>query len=170
MTSNHRAPEPTKLPLNHRYLCTAEFEVGGGLIGIGAAPFGDMRMGYVTGGRFFGPRVAGRILPGGGNWSRGGRLGDDVAVGTFDARAVWEADDGALVYVTYGGRTRIPDAVREKFADPAQPPVDAGDYYLRIAPLFETASERHGWLNGVLAVGVGERTSFGVRHHIYEIL
>src|SRR3546814_2150867 len=37
-------------------------------------------------------------------------------------------------------------------------------YYLRIAPVFETASARYGWLNGLLAVGVGTRTDFGVRH------
>src|SRR3546814_6883360 len=37
-----------------RHLCTVEFEVGGGIIGIGASPFGDQRLGYISGGRFFG--------------------------------------------------------------------------------------------------------------------
>ncbi|HMP45976.1 MAG TPA: DUF3237 family protein, partial [Sphingopyxis sp.] len=54
-------------------------------------------------------------------------------------------------------------------AAPAAPPVDPSRYYLRIAPVFETASAQYDWLNGVLAVGVGERTDFGVRHRIYEI-
>src|SRR3546814_6647445 len=58
-----------------RHLCTVEFEVGGGIIGIGASPFGDQRLGYISGGRFFGPRINGIVLPGGGNWSRSGRLG-----------------------------------------------------------------------------------------------
>src|SRR3546814_7622555 len=40
-----------------RHLCTVEFEVGGGIIGIGASPFGDQRLGYISGGRFFGPRI-----------------------------------------------------------------------------------------------------------------
>ena len=35
-----------------RHLCTVEFEVGGGIIGIGASPFGDQRLGYISGGRF----------------------------------------------------------------------------------------------------------------------
>ena len=50
------------------------------------------------------------------------------------------------------------------------PDADPSRYYLRIAPVFETASAKYAWLNGVLAVGVGERTGFGVRHAIHEIL
>ncbi len=156
--------------LASRHLCTVEFEVGGGIIGLGASPFGDQRLGYISGGRFSGPRINGIVLPGGGNWSRSGRLGDSASVGTFDARAVWETDDGALVYVSYTGRNIIPDDVRATFADPAVPDADPSRYYLRIAPVFETASLQYSWLNGVLAVGVGERTDFGVRHVIHEIL
>lgn len=153
-----------------RHLCTVEFEVGGGLIAIGASPFGDQRLGYVTGGRFFGQRINGIVLPGGGNWSRSGRLGSSASVGTFDARAVWQTDDGDLIYLSYTGRNIIPDDVRAAFGDPAAPDVDPSRYYLRIAPVFETASAKYAWLNGVLAVGVGERTDFGVRHAIHEIL
>lgn len=151
------------------HLCTVEFEVGGGIIGMGVSPFGDHRMGYISGGRFFGPRINGIVLPGGGNWSRSGRLGDDASVGTFDARAVWQTDDGELIYLSYTGRNVIPDDVRAAFADPAAPYVDPSRYYLRIAPVFETASKTYGWLNGLLAVGVGERTDFGVRHVLHEI-
>lgn len=157
--------------LESRVLCTAEFEVSGGVFALGASPFGEQRIGYVTGGRFYGPRLSGTILPGGGNWSRGGALpGAAASVGSFDARAVWRTDDGALIYLSYGGRTRIPDAVRAEFADPAAPPVDPARYYLRIAPTFETASPAWAWLNGIVAVGVGERTDFGVRHVLHEIL
>ncbi|UKK85571.1 DUF3237 domain-containing protein [Sphingopyxis sp. BSN-002] len=156
--------------LASRHLCTVEFEVGGGLIAIGASPFGEQRLGYVTGGRFFGPRINGIVLPGGGNWSRAGRLEGAASVGTFDARAVWQTDDGELIYLSYTGRSIIPDDVRATFADPAIPDADPSRYYLRIAPVFETASAKYGWLNGILAVGVGERTDFGVRHVIHEVL
>ncbi|MDO9367711.1 MAG: DUF3237 domain-containing protein [Sphingopyxis sp.] len=162
----HRGPSA----LASRHLCTVEFEVGGGLIAIGASPFGDQRLGYVTGGRFYGPRINGIVLPGGGNWSRAGRLGDSASVGTFDARAVWQTDEGELIYLSYTGRNIIPDDVRAAFADPVAPAVDPSRYYLRIAPVFETASVQYGWLNGLLAVGVGERTDFGVRHVIHEVL
>lgn len=161
---------PASPALESRHLCTVEFEVGGGLIGIGTSPFGDHRLGYISGGRFFGTRINGIVLPGGGNWSRSGRLGDAASVGTFDARAVWQTDDGDLIYLSYTGRNIIPDDVRADFTDPAAPDVDPARYYLRIAPVFETASAKYGWLNGVLAIGVGERTDFGVRHQIHEIL
>jgi len=168
MNEENRHAAPTALATRH--LCTVEFEVGGGIFGIGASPFGDQRLGYISGGRFFGPRINGIVLSGGGNWSRGGRLGDGASVGTFDARAVWQTDDSDLIYLSYTGRSLIPDDVRTAFADPAAPDVDPSRYYLRIAPVFETASAKYGWLNGVLAVGVGERTDFGVRHVIHEVL
>ena len=154
--------------LESRILCTVEFDVGGGIIAIGASPFGEQRVGYVTGGRILGPRITGEVLPGGGNWPRSGRIGE-ASVGTFDARAVWKTDEGDLIYLTYTGRSLIPDDVRALFADPAKPRVDPSRYYLRIAAVFETASERYRWLNGTLAIGVGEVTGFGVRHVFYEI-
>lgn len=166
MAQQDRALAP--MGLESRHLCTVEFDVGGGIIAIGASPFGEQRVGYVTGGRILGPRITGEVLPGGGNWPRSGRIGE-ASVGTFDARAVWKTDTGDLIYLTYTGRSLIPDDTRALFADPAKPPVDPSRYYLRIAAVFETASEPYAWLNGVLAVGVGEVTSFGVRHVFYEI-
>ncbi len=43
--------------------------------------------------------------------------------------------------------------------------VRATDYYLRIAPFFETASEKYGWLNGV-----GHRLPEGPVYQVFEIL
>lgn len=162
-TNNHKG-------LSYEYLCTAEFEVGGGLFTVGASPFGEQRVGYISGGRFFGPRLNGKILAGGGNWSRAGKLRDGRHVGTFDARTMWQTDDGAMISIIYHGRSALGDDVRAEFADPASPSVDPARYYLRIAPVFETSDPAYDWLNGVLAIGVGERTAFGVRHQIYEVL
>ena len=153
--------------LNSRLLCIVEFEVGDGIVPIGDSPFGDRRLGYITGGRIAGDRLSGEVLPGGGNWSLSGTVGE-ASVGTFDARSVWKAAGGGLIYVTYGGRSMIPSHVRERFA--TNEDVDPGEYYLRIAPVSETADPDLTWLNGVLTVGVGERTDFGVRHTIHEIL
>jgi Protein of unknown function (DUF3237) len=151
-------------------LCVAEFEVGGGLVAIGKTAFGERRLGYVTGGHFEGERLKGEILPGGGNWSTAGRLGADKSVGTFDARSVWRTHDGALIYLTYTGRSIIPDDVGAAFRDPAREAnVSPADYQLRVAMVFETADPRYEWINGVLAIGCGERLSAGVRHTIYEI-
>lgn len=151
-------------------LCIARFEVGGGIIAIGDGPLGSTRMGYISGGSFTGERLKGTILPGGGNWSRSGRLGSDASVGDFDARAVWQTDDGALIYVTYTGRSVIPDSVRAGFQAPdGGEGIDPARYYLRIAPVFETAAASYAWLNGLLAVGIGRKTSYGVEHAIFAI-
>lgn len=149
-------------------LCCAAFEVGD-ILALGASPWRNRRVGYITGGRFEGPRLKGEILPGGGNWPEASFGPDGAAVGTFDARSVWKTDDGALIYVTYTGRSLIPADVGAAFRDPAQPHVDPSRYKLHIAPLFETADPRYAWLNAVLAVGCGERVQGGVRHYIYAI-
>ena len=51
------------------FLCTVDFHVAGGIIPVGASPFNDRKIGYITGGKFEGPRLSGEVLPGGGNWS-----------------------------------------------------------------------------------------------------
>ncbi len=161
--------EPVAVGLSSQPLCVIEFEVDS-IFDIGASPFGDTRIGYVTGGSFDGERLRGRVLPGGGNWSRSGRLGGDASVGTFDARAVLVTHDGARIYATYTGRSRVPDSVRAKFtaADGGES-VDRADYYLRIALVFETSAPAYAWLNGIVAVGMGAKTKAGVRHRVFEL-
>src|SRR5438132_5788095 len=128
-------------------LCVADFRVEGAIMPMGQSPWTSRRIGYVTGGRFEGPRLSGDILPGGGNWSTSGEMTPGVAAGTFDARMIFRTDDGAMVYVTYTGRSVIADAVAARFRDPAAPEVPHDDYYIRIAPVFETADPRYAWLN-----------------------
>jgi hypothetical protein len=163
------APSPTWTTLPHAPLCIAEFEVAGGILPLGRSAFGERRVGYITGGRFEGERLRGEILPGGGNWSTTGDIPGGAA-GTFDARSVWRTHDGALISVSYAGRSVIPPEVGAAFRDPAQPNVDPSRYYLRIAPVFETSDPRYAWLNGVLAVSCGERLPAGVRHTMFEVL
>jgi hypothetical protein len=35
--------------------------------------------------------------------------------------------------------------------------VDPSNYYFRIARRFETAASQYGWMNNILAVGIGDR-------------
>ena len=149
-------------------LCCARFEVGE-ILALGPGPWRNRRVGYITGGRFEGPRLSGEILPGGGNWPESAVGPDGAAIGTFDARCTWKTHDGAVIYVTYTGRSLIPPEVAEAFRDPAQPVVDPSRYKLHIAPVFETGDPRYAWLNSTLAVGCGERETGGVRHWMYAI-
>jgi hypothetical protein len=48
--------------------------------------------------------------------------------------------------------------------------VDAGTYYFRIAPLFETAASKYDWINRVLAIGIGHRRPDGPLYSVFEVL
>ena len=48
--------------------------------------------------------------------------------------------------------------------------VDPSEYYLRIAPFFETAAPKYAWINNIVSIGVGERTPMGASYHVFEIL
>ena len=47
-------------------------------------------------------------------------------------------------------------------------PVDAGEYYFRVAPFFETASPKYDWLNRI--VGVGQRGPTDVSYTVHELM
>ena len=42
-------------------------------------------------------------------------------------------------------------------------------YYMRVVPVFETASEKYGWLNRVVAVAHGHRLPNGAIYNVFEI-
>jgi hypothetical protein len=48
--------------------------------------------------------------------------------------------------------------------------VDPRSYYFRIAPSFETASRKYGWLNRIVAIGRGRREPGGPVYTIDEVL
>ena len=119
---------------------------------VGATPHGNRRIYYVTGGAFEGPKLRGEVLPGGGDWLL---LRPDGA-GELDVRATLRTDDGHLIYSYYRGILR------------GQP--DTSDFYFRTAPFYETASEKYGWLNRIVAVGVGRVEPQRVSYDVFEIL
>ena len=49
--------------------------------------------------------------------------------------------------------------------------VDPATYYFRTNAMFErTASPKYGWLNNILALGVGLRTANGVIYNLFEVM
>ena len=58
------------------------------------------------------------------------------------------------------------------FEDDLPTAVDPADYYLRGAPMFETAEKGnpYNWLNNVVAVSVGKQEALGVTYDVYQIL
>ncbi|MDH4189295.1 MAG: DUF3237 domain-containing protein [Betaproteobacteria bacterium] len=132
---------------------------------IGRTPGVDRRVGVITGGRFEGERLSGKVLSGGSDW-QSVRPGDGAW--TLDVRIVLQTDDGALIGMTYRGLRHGPVAVLERIACGEE--VSPSEYYLRAAPFFETSSERYGWLNGMIALAVGHRLREGPVYQVFEIL
>src|SRR5437762_14180229 len=66
---------------------------------IGQTPGFDRRIGEISGGRFEGERLRGRILSGGSDWQS---LRADGAT-TLNVRLVMETEDGDLIGMTYLG-------------------------------------------------------------------
>jgi hypothetical protein len=131
---------------------------------LGPTPLGRRRVVRVTGGTFTGPKLRGTVLPGGGDWLV--ERGDGTRA--LDVRITLRTDDGQLIYANYPGLFHGAPEVLARLARGEA--VDPSEYYFRVAPLFETASEKYAWLNRVLAVGVGRRTSGQVGYRVYAVL
>src|SRR2546425_12595313 len=66
---------------------------------IGAVPHGTRLTAAIGSGHFEGPRLRGKVLPGGGDWTL--LRGDGVL--ELDLRLTLETDDGALIHMTSVG-------------------------------------------------------------------
>jgi hypothetical protein len=164
--AGHRYSSVAKIggtAMNSRPLMTVKIEAAPAQK-LGAAPHGIRSIVLVTGGDFEGPRVRGKVLPGGGDWL----LLRSDGVLELDLRITLETDDHALIYMTFQGlRHGPPDAIaalgRGESVDPAK-------YYFRTLPRFETSAEAYAYLNRIVTVGVGEARPNGATHRIHEIL
>ena len=129
-----------------------------------SAPDAGIIVGVVSGGRFEGPQLQGRVLPGGSDWQR---VLPDGSL-RLDCRIVLETNRGDLIAMTYQGiRSGAPEVLKRLAAGET---VGADEYYLRINPLFETRSPEHQWLNRVVAVGAGQRLPDGPVYNVFEVL
>jgi hypothetical protein len=94
-----------------------------------------------------GPRIKGRIVGPTADWLRampGGSL-------RVDARMSLRTDDGADIYLQYGGVIAIAPADFARMA--AGETLGADEMHFLTAPLFQTGDARYAWLNRVQAIG-----------------
>ena len=131
---------------------------------LGKTPLGERRVGIVAGGSFEGPKLKGTVEEGGSDWI----LARPDGALQLDVRLTLKTDDEHLIGMTYRGVRHGPAAVIERLN--RGEPVDPSEYYFRIAPFFETASEKYGWLNRIIAVGLGHRPPEGPVYRIFEVL
>jgi hypothetical protein len=119
---------------------------------VGDTPEGRRRIIEITGGRFSGERLSGKVLPGGGDW----QVIRTDGVAYLDTRYTLQTDDGALIYVL------------KRVA--AGEPVDPSEYYMRTTPWYETGDARYAWLNRMVCVATGARRAAAVELDVFEVL
>jgi hypothetical protein len=152
-------------PIELKPLFTIKAEVEAPPQLVGAVPQGyTRRVMCVSGGRFDGERLRGRVLPG----------GADVVLERpdgglhLDVRLVLETDAGELIYMTYNGRRNGPTPeIMRKIVN--REPLPRGADYFRVLVQFETAAPALKWLNDKVAVGTGTRESNGPLYDIWEV-
>ena len=135
-----------------------------GALDVGNTPQGMRSIFSVTGGTLEGPKIKGVVLPGGGDWPI--RRPDGAVV--LDVRIAFRTDDGHIIYAYYRGLSTIQMDMLGRIL--MGEVVDPSEYYFRTTPVFETASEKYGWLNRVVAVGIGQVLPAGVAYKVYAIL
>jgi hypothetical protein len=112
----------------------------------GPAPHGERLHIPITGGKVHGPRLTGRILPGGSDWPLIGPDGSS----RIEAHYTIEAEDGTLIYVVNKAlRVSPPDVTARLRAGKTVPPAD---FYMRGAPVFDAPDGPYRWLSESLFV------------------
>ncbi|HSI18598.1 MAG TPA: DUF3237 domain-containing protein [Sphingomonas sp.] len=136
-----------------RPLCTSAVTLGDTHV-IDSGPRGRRAIVDVLSVRMEGERLNARLLGrAAADWLT---ISPDGSYGTLDVRATLQTDDGAIIYVEYGGRIVFgADGINAAFG----------------APLFETGDPRYAWLNRLQAVGKGRSDvrARTIHYRIYEV-
>jgi len=131
---------------------------------VGAVPHGTRVIAPITSGAFEGPRLRGKVLPGGADWT----LLRSDGVLELDLRITLQTDDGALIDMTsFGLRHGSPEVLAALARGES---VDPSTYYFRTTPRFETSVAQYAFLNRTIAIASGDRRASGPTYTIDEIL
>ena len=162
-TSGHPRNDPMSTPLEPTLVFVFELRVEVDLerrIGHGTSE----ALGFtpITGGTVVGPRLNGRVLPGGGDWwvAR-----SDVT--QLDARYLLEADDGTVIDVVNRGYYVASDDLEQRLA--AGEPVTEEELYYRTAPVFQTDAAAHRWLAERQFIGMARPEPGMVCIRVFEL-
>ena len=132
-------------------------------IDVGETPHGGRRIVPLLGGTFSGPRLNGRMIPGGSDFQYW--RGDGCT--EIHARYVLETGEGALIYVENTGLRHGPPEAMERLARGL--PVDPAQIYFRSVARLETSAKDLGWLNRGIFLCSGVRFPDRVLIRIFEV-
>ena len=129
------------------FLLEGRFSIAPGL-DVGPTPLGMRRIVPITGGTFEGPRLRGRVIPGG----EDRQLFRPDGVLEVVASYALEADDGTVIVVTNSGLWHGSPAVGARLMQGEA--VDPSEYYFRTCARLEApVTSPHAWLNRIVVVG-----------------
>ena len=77
-------------------------------------------------------------------------MSENGTLGALDVRLTLKTDDGAFIYMEYGGRVNVATGLAVT------------------APTFQTSHEKYKWLNSVQAVAAGQ-INFDTKQLIYRL-
>jgi hypothetical protein len=117
----------------------------------------------IAGGEVFGPRIQGKVLPGGADYQM--MRADGVT--ELEARYVIEIDGGGLVYVENSGVRYGPPELMDKLRRGEV--VDPALIYFRTTPRFETAAPGYEWLMQNLFICAGARYPDRVEMRFFQV-
>jgi hypothetical protein len=132
-------------------------------IDIGQTPAGIRRIIPLLGGTVIGPRLNGRMLPGGADF----QVWRSDKCTEIHARYVLETDAGEQLYVENTGLRHGPAEAMDRLA--RGEPVDPGIVYFRTVARFETAAPEFGWLTRAIVLCSGARYPDRVSIRFFEV-
>ncbi len=147
--------------LASRLLSVFEVDVGK-IESLGEMAFGERRVVMINGGRASGD-LSGVIRPNGADWQWQRHDG----ITELRAHYVLETAAGDAIEIHSDGYRHGPAQVMARLA--AGEAVDPSEYYFRTAMTFHTASQRWQRLNGLIAIGIGERKMNRVLIRVFEV-
>jgi hypothetical protein len=151
--------------LRSEHLVTLHLDVAfNAILDIGPTPHGRRLIAPITGGRFEGARLNGRVLPGGADWVV--NRADGAVI--IDVRIALRTDDGAAIYLSYQGSFRAATEAMTRFRQGEL--LAESDYRLLTVARFECGAPAYAWLNDAIAVGVGRQTRSGPVYDFHEIV
>ncbi|MCB1341341.1 MAG: DUF3237 domain-containing protein [Pseudooceanicola sp.] len=137
-------------------------QIGAALDG-GTGRNGRRRIVPITGGSVSGPRLSGRVLPGGADYELVRADGNSAV----EAHYALEAEDGTPIYIRNTGLfVAAGEVIARLDAGEDVPP---SDYYFRSAPVFDAPDGPHGWLSDRLFVAECRFTAAEVTIRVFEV-
>jgi hypothetical protein len=134
------------------------------ILQFGKTPIGERRVINILGGTVEGPRLKGKILPGGADWQF---IRADGAA-HVEARYTIQSESGAYVLVNSEGIRHGPPEVLARLLTGEI--VDPSLYYFRTCMRFETGDKDLDWLNRVIAIARGQREKNAVKLEVFEVV